>query len=87
MQDATPQILTPIMQFGFAGFCGVQLCIIVWLFMQLLKVLKENNIVIAKLTEAVKLVDEHSKAALEVAIECKDALNKKPCIAQITINK
>lgn len=74
--------MSPIIQYGFAGFCVILLAILFWLIRELLKVLKENNNVIAQNTEAILKVDEHSVNTLNVAIECKDELLKRPCIAK-----
>jgi hypothetical protein len=78
----TTTVMTPVIQYGFAGFCVVLLAILVWLITQLLKILKENNIVISTNTAAITRVDGHSEATLKVAIECKEELLKRPCIAK-----
>jgi hypothetical protein len=81
----TTNIMNPIIQYGFAGLSIVLLIILVWLIRELLKILKDNNEVISKNTEAIKLVDEHSKSTLAVIIECKDELLKRPCIAKFNM--
>jgi p-aminobenzoyl-glutamate transporter AbgT len=83
----TTHIMNPIMQYGFAGLSVVLLIILVWLIRELLKILKDNNDVIEKNTAAIRAVDEHSKSTLSVAIECKDELFKRPCIAKFNIGK
>lgn len=45
-------IMDSVAQYGFAGFCVVLLCIIVWLIKQLLEVIRANNAVIERNTEA-----------------------------------
>lgn len=84
-ESATNNIMTPVMQYGFAGLSAVLLGILVWLIRELLEVLKETNNVIAINTQAIKNVDGNSQAALKVGIEVKDELYKRPCIARIKI--
>lgn len=65
MDPATSAIMTPIIQWGFAGFCAVLLGIIVWmikndradrqktneLFMKSTEVISQNTSTIAELSE------------------------------------
>lgn len=65
MDPATSAILTPIIQWGFAGFCALLLGIIVWmirndredrqktneLFMKSTEVISKNTTTIAELSE------------------------------------
>lgn len=81
----TNGILTPIMQYGFAGLSAVLLVILVWLVRELLKILKETNNVIATNTQAIKDVDDNSKSALRIGIEVKEELYKRPCIARFNL--
>jgi len=81
-ETVTTNLMTPVMQYGFAGFSVILLGILIWLIRELLKVLKENNIVIAANTQAIQAVDKHSADTLSVAIELKDELLKRPCIAK-----
>jgi len=81
-EQITTNLMTPIMQYGFAGFSVILLGILIWLVRELLKVLKENNKVIATNTAAIVQVDEHAKNTLAVSIECKNELLKRPCIAK-----
>ncbi len=85
-QSAT-NIMNPLMQWGFAGLSVVLLVILVWLIRELLAVLKENNKVISVNTQAIQAVDEHSKVTLAVAVELKNELLKRPCIAKFNILK
>jgi len=78
-------IMTPIIQYGFAGLSAVLLAILVWLIRELLKVLKENNIVIATNTQAIQAVDGHSQETLAVTVEMKNELLKRPCIARFSV--
>lgn len=82
MNTEPVQIMSPLLQYGFAGFSIILLCILVWLINKLLKVLKDTNEVIAKNTMAIKQVDKDTAEAKDVAIECKDLLLSRPCIAK-----
>jgi hypothetical protein len=46
-------IMTPVMQYGFAGMSAVLIVIIVWLISKLLGLLKENSKVIAENTSTI----------------------------------
>lgn len=82
MDDSTAKfILHPVMQFGFAGFCGVLIGVIVWMIKRLLGVLEKNSEVISANTNAIQRVHDTMTDTLDVTIEVKDILNKKPCIA------
>lgn len=83
----TTTIMTPIIQYGFAGFCGILLVILVWLISQLLKILKENNVVISTNTQAIQAVSSLTKSTFDVSVECKDKLLQRPCIAKFKVDE
>lgn len=85
--QATTSIMNPLIQWGFAGLCLILLGILVWLIRQLLEVLKENNRVIAMNTQAIQKVGVTAESTLEVAIELKNELLRRPCIAQFKVKK
>jgi len=87
MNEIVTNVMTPIVQFGFAGLSVILLVILVWLIRELLQVLKENNRVIAVNTQAIQRVDEHSSNTLEVAIECRNKLLQRPCIAKFNVQE
>lgn len=74
--------MSPIIQYGFAGFSLILLGVLIWLVRELLAVMKENNRVIAANTLAIAAVDKHSSDALDVVIEVKDKLLERPCMAK-----
>jgi len=77
-------LLSPYIQYGFAGFCFVLLGIIVWLIRNLLQVLKANNDVISENTGAIR---ELAKTVTEMALlqrNIHDRLLARPCIAHPT---
>ena len=47
-------IMTPVLQYGFAGFAAILLAIIVWLIQQLIKLIRENNDVIAHNSQVIQ---------------------------------
>lgn len=82
MNSETSVIMSPLLQYGFAGFSIVLLGVLVWLIRELLSVLKENNRVIAENTQAIIAVDKNTTNAFEIMGEIKDELLKRPCIAE-----
>lgn len=75
------QIMTPIIQYGFAGFSLILLVVLIWLIRELLLILKENNRVIAENTQAIVGVDKNTQDTFGIMVEIKDELLKRPCIA------
>jgi len=82
MTNETSVIMSPLIQYGFAGFSLILLAVLIWLIRELLSVLKENNRVIAENTQAIKSVDKNTNDTLGIMIEIKDELFKRPCIAK-----
>jgi len=89
MTGAVNPFLTPIVQYGFAGFCAVLIGIIVWLISKLLDVLRQTNETIAKNTDAVNRQIEAQKQDRTLAEQhmtllrsINDKLLSRPCIAE-----
>jgi hypothetical protein len=61
MDPETIVPLTPVLQYGFAGFSLVLLGVIVWQFRQLLGVLKTTNRVVTSCTHAIEGARETSE--------------------------
>ena len=74
--------LNPMIQYGFAGFSGVLLVIIVWLIRRLLDVLRENNKVIIGNTSAISEVRKLTEEELKLLRTINDRLLMRPCIAK-----
>lgn len=74
--------LTPIIQYGFAGFSAVLLVIIVWLIRRLLDVLRENNKIIAANTTAISEVRKLTEEELKLLRILNDRLLVRPCMAK-----
>jgi len=83
--QAMTTVMNPVMQWGFAGLSVILLIILVWLIRELLAVLKENNRVISTNTQAIQTVDGHAKNTLDIAVELKNELLKRPCIARFNV--
>ncbi len=77
-------IMSPLIQYGFAGFSIVLLGVLIWLTRELLSVVKESNKVIAENTRAIISVDKNTTNTFEIMVEIKDELLKRPCIAKFT---
>jgi hypothetical protein len=71
------QIMGPVIQYGFAGFSVILLAILIWLIRELLSILKENNIVITKNTEAINTVAKVSTESFAIMIQIKDELLRR----------
>lgn len=84
MSNETSVIMSPLIQYGFAGFSLILLAVLIWLIRELLSVLKENNRVIAENTQAIKAVGKSSLDTFGMMIEIKDELLKRPCIAKFS---
>jgi len=80
MQDT---VLSPIIQYGFAGFCAVLIAIIVWLIRRLLCVLEETNKIIARNTEAIADLNHSTADLLSLNRQVHDKLISHPCIARL----
>lgn len=84
MSNETSVIMSPLIQYGFAGFSLILLAVLVWLIRELLFVLKANNRVIAENTHAIETVDKSTTNTFEIMVEIKDELLKRPCIAKFS---
>jgi hypothetical protein len=75
-------IMTPLLQYGFAGMCIILIGIIIWLISKLLGVLEKTNNIIAENTKAIILVDQRTIESFALLVVCKDKLISRPCIAK-----
>jgi cell division protein FtsB len=72
--------LSPILQYGFAGFSLVLVGVIVWLIRQLLGVLRANNRALSQLTSAlVKVTEDTGETRTEVR-QLREELLKRSCL-------
>lgn len=87
MENMSP-MLTPIVQYGFAGLCAILLAIIVWLIKQLLRVLSQTNRAlrdvheaIAATTNAIVTLSERTGDELKLLRELEKQLLSRPCLS------
>jgi hypothetical protein len=74
------ELSKPVAQLGFAGFALILLVIVVWQFRELIKLLKENNQVIARMTDTMNLTQEKLRESVDLQVAVKDKLLARPCI-------
>lgn len=75
-------ILNPIVQYGFAGMCGVLLAILVWLIAKLMALLEKTNSIVEANTNAINALVGKVDMNIQISVECKDRLLSRPCIAK-----
>ena len=73
-------IMQPIIQYGFAGMCGILLGILVWLISKLLAILEKTNAVIAANTEAIKVVQGHTSETITILKDLRDRILQLKCV-------
>ena len=82
--DVTQQVsglLSPVVQYGFAGMCVILIAVIVWLIRQLIAVLKENNAVIGEHNKIMALLHEKLGFVEAKMQKLSDQLASRPCVA------
>lgn len=82
------ELLSPLIQMGFAGFSAVLLAIIVWLMRNIFKanernqnLLVQTQEVIQANTDAIRELAELSRDTLKLSRSVHDQLLMRPCIA------
>ena len=81
MDESTAKLIfSPVIQYGFAGFCVILLGIIIWMIKRLLGVLEKNSEVISANTNAIQNTQRTMTETRDLTIEVKDILNQRPCI-------
>lgn len=74
--------LSPILQYGFAGFSLVLVAVIVWLIRQLLAVLRANNRALSSLTAALVKVTEDTGETRHEVRQLREELLKRSCLLE-----
>lgn len=87
--QAVSALLTPIIQFGFAGFSVVLLGIIIWLIRMLVQLIRDVQKVILGNTEALNALHAHenenikiTQQTLSLLRDTHDKIISRPCIAK-----
>ncbi len=77
----TDWMIRPVVQYGFLGFSGVLLGIVIWLIKRLLAVLDANNRIIAANTAAIRDLSTTTHDLLKINRSLHDKVISRPCIA------
>ena len=75
-------MISPIVNYGFAGFAAVLLGVVVWLIKKLLVVLERNSEVIVRNTEAIRDLTSMTSDLLKLNRSLHDKIISRPCIAE-----
>ncbi len=75
-------IVAPIVQYGFAGFCAVQLGVIVWMVSRFMGELARTREVVQENTAAVREVTKLCADVMALNRDVHDKLIARPCIAK-----
>jgi len=75
-------MLQPIVQYGFLGFSGVLLGVVIWLITKLLGALEASNRVVIANTAAIQQLIEMTGDLLVLNRSLHDKLISRPCIAR-----
>jgi hypothetical protein len=80
-------LLNPIIQYGFAGFCGVLLGMEVWHVKTLIRVISEHNQLVLSsnmvITKNTETIAEVLKSVADMALEARrvfEAMLSRPCL-------
>jgi hypothetical protein len=71
--------LSPVLQWGFAGFSLVLVGVIVWLIKRLLAVLARNNTVISNLTSIIKISRSEVRQTRGSIAALRREMRARPC--------
>lgn len=74
--------MSPIFQYGFAGFAAIQLVILVWVIKRVLDAFSQNTEVIANNTNAIVDVSKQTNACTELVSDTRDKILKLKCIRE-----
>ena len=75
-------MLSPIVQYGFAGLCAVLLGIIVWLIKELLVSMRDTRMVLDKNNQVIADLSELTRDMLKLNRDVHDKILARPCIAR-----
>ena len=80
--EVTPDIMAPVVQYGFAGLSMVLLAILVWLINQLLVLIKSNNEALNAVHASTQQMISLASDGVRLQREIHDKLLARPCIAR-----
>lgn len=73
---------SPVMQYGFAGFCLILLAINVWLMNKFCKLLESVTSVLNENIDSVRTLNKNGEEHKVLLIFIKDNLLSRPCICK-----
>lgn len=76
------QVAAPFIQYGFAGFCVLQLGVLVWMAKGLFQVLTENNKVIERNTAAIEKMNEGQNSEMALIRDLRDKVMSRHCMVK-----
>lgn len=93
MPETVDPLLTPIVQYGFAGFCAILLGIVIWMIRvgermthEVTKVVENNTATIEKVNDTVERhegnASQRSKETLTAVHDMREKLLARPCIVK-----
>lgn len=71
---------SPVMQYGFAGFCLILLAINVWLMNKFCLLLSDVTNVLSKNNDLISTINREGNEHKALLINIKDCLLSRPCI-------
>ena len=79
--DEVNSVMTPLMQYGFAGMSAILLAILVWIIRQLLDLIRSNNEALRDVTSAIQAMTTMASDNVKLQRDIHDRLLQRPCIA------
>lgn len=76
----TATIMSPVIQYGFAGFAVILLGVVVWMISRLMTILKETTAAINHNTEVISSLLKATTDHGELLRSCHEKLLARPCI-------
>ena len=73
-------ILSPVVQFGFAGMAVIQFACIIWMIKRFLSIVESTNLVISRNTEAINTNVSLQREIIALQRKECDLLLQRPCI-------
>lgn len=86
-ETAISPMLTPIVQWGFAGFCGILLAMLAWVFTTVFTLQRETLKQVSANTEVVRSVSVEIGRLSAESKDVRDRLLQRPCVADFMRTK
>lgn len=82
MEQQAASLFSPMVQYGFAGFCFLLLGLVFWMIRKLLDIIVKNNEVIERNTSTIGNLLNQSKDELVILRSIHDKLLQRPCLVR-----